>query len=123
MAAARAALSEVLTDGAYAHSQQLGAQLADGLSEAVTRAGLSWTVHRFWPRSGYAFAPAPPRNATEASAALDPPLRALIRVYLANRGVWEALVGAGPTCSVAAETTDVERYLSAFGELLDELTA
>lgn len=29
--------------------------------------------------------------------------------YLANRGVWEALVGAGPTCTVPA--TDEEALL------------
>jgi glutamate-1-semialdehyde 2,1-aminomutase len=123
MAAARAALGEVLTDAAYAHTQRLGAHLADGLSAAVARAGLPWAVHRFWPRSGYVFAPDLPRNAAEASASFDPLLRGLIRVYLANRGVWEALVGAGPTCSVAAEQADVDAYVSAFGELLSELTA
>jgi glutamate-1-semialdehyde 2,1-aminomutase len=37
--------------------------------------------------------------------------------------VWEALVGAGPTCSVAASESDVGAYLTAFGDLLAELTA
>jgi len=49
------------------------------------------------------------------------PLRRLMRVYLANRGVWEAIVGAGPTCSVPATVDDVDTYLAAFGELLGEL--
>ena len=35
-----------------------------------------------------------------------------MRVYLANRGVWEAIVGAGPTCSVAATDDDVDAYLA-----------
>jgi glutamate-1-semialdehyde 2,1-aminomutase len=78
-------------------------------------------VHRFWPRSGLIFAPQPPRNAAEALSCLDVPLRRLARVYLANRGVWEALVGAGPTCSVAASEADVDAYLAATGELLAEL--
>jgi glutamate-1-semialdehyde 2,1-aminomutase len=123
MAAARAAMSEVLTAGAYAHSQRLGAQLADGLEAAIGRVGLPWSVYRFWPRSGYVFAPVQPRTAAEAAPAFDPALRHLIRVYLANRGVWEALVGAGPTCSVAASESDVGAYLTAFGDLLAELTA
>jgi hypothetical protein len=46
-----------------------------------------------------------------------------MRVYLANRGVWDAIVGAGPTCSVPATEDDVDRYLGAFGELVSELTA
>jgi glutamate-1-semialdehyde 2,1-aminomutase len=121
MAAARAAMGEVLTDEAYAHTQRLGTRLADGLEEVVAAAGLAWTTHRFWPRSGLSFSPALPRTATEAMATLDVPLRRLVRVYLANRGVWDAIVGAGPTCSVAATDEDVDRYLAAFGDLVGEL--
>jgi glutamate-1-semialdehyde 2,1-aminomutase len=121
MAAARAAMGEVLTDEAYAHTRRLGTRLADGLEEVVAAAGLAWTTHRFWPRSGLSFSPALPRTATEAMATLDVPLRRLVRVYLANRGVWDAIVGAGPTCSVAATDEDVDRYLAAFGDLIGEL--
>jgi glutamate-1-semialdehyde aminotransferase len=121
MAAARAVLSEVLTDDAYARSQRLGARLADGLSQTVDATGLPWTIHRFWPRSGFSFGPAMPRNAAEARDVLDVPLRRLMRVHLANRGVWDAIVGAGPTCSVAATDDDVDCYLAAFAELADEL--
>ena len=49
------------------------------------------------------------------------PLRRLMRVYLANRGVWDAIVGAGPTCSVAATDADVDAYLAAFADLMGEL--
>ena len=121
MAAARAAMGEVLTDDAYAHSQRLGTQLADGLSQVVTASGLGWTTHRFWPRSGFSFSPTMPRTATEAMVSFDVPLRRLMRVHLANRGVWDAIVGAGPTCSVAATEEDVDAYLAAFGELMSEL--
>jgi glutamate-1-semialdehyde 2,1-aminomutase len=121
MVAARAAMSEVLTDEAYAHSRRLGSRLADGLSDVVAASGLPWTTHRFWPRSGLSFSPAMPRTATEAMASLDVPLRRLLRVYLANRGVWDAIVGAGPTCSVAATDDDVDAYLRAFAALVDEL--
>jgi glutamate-1-semialdehyde 2,1-aminomutase len=121
MAAARATMSDVLTDEAYAHTQQLGARLADGLERIVEGAGLSWTVHHFWPRSGLTFAPSMPRDAVEAAEHFDVPLRRLSRVYLANRGVWDAIVGAGPTCSVAASAADVDAYLSAVASLVDEL--
>ena len=122
MAAARAAMGEVLTDEAYARSQRGGDRLATGLEGIVTSAGLPWSVHRFWPRSGLSFTPVPPRNGAEAVANLDVPLRRLMRVYLANRGVWEAIVGAGPTCSVVVDDEDVDRYLAAFGDLMIELT-
>ncbi len=121
MAAARATMSAVLTDDAYAHSQRLGARLAAGLSRVVAASGLDWTTHRFWPRSGLSFSPAMPRTASEAMDSFDAPLRRLMRVYLANRGVWDAIVGAGPTCSVAATDENVDAYLAAFADLIGEL--
>ncbi len=123
MAAARATLGAVLTDDAYIHTHVLGGRLADGIEKAIREAGLPWTTHRFWPRSGVTFAPAMPRNALEAFAAKDIPLTLLARVYLANRGVWEAIVGAGPTCSVPATDEDVDRYVEAYGSLVGELIA
>lgn len=122
MAAARAAMGEVLTDEAYDRSQRGGDRLATGLEGVVAAAGLPWSVHRFWPRSGVSFTPVAPRDGAGAVAALDVPLRRLMRVYLANRGVWEAIVGAGPTCSVAVQDEDVDRYLAAFADLVAELT-
>ncbi|MGC4110098.1 MAG: aminotransferase class III-fold pyridoxal phosphate-dependent enzyme [Nocardioides sp.] len=121
MAAARATMGEVLTDEAYAHSQRLGTRLADGLSALVADAGLGWTTHRFWPRSGFTFGPTLPRTASEAMPAFDVPLRRLARVYLANRGVWDAIVGAGPTCPVAGTDEDVDAYLAAYTSLIGEL--
>jgi glutamate-1-semialdehyde 2,1-aminomutase len=122
MAAARATMAEVLTPEAYAHTQRLGARLADGIEKMVADTGLPWTTHRFWPRSGLTFAPQMPRDALEAAPAFDVPLRRLMRVYLANRGVWDAIVGAGPTCSVPASEGDVDTYITALGGLIGELT-
>ena len=123
MAAARATMAEVLTDEAYAHTQLLGARLADGIEKIVRDAELPWTVHRFWPRSGVTFAPEMPHNALEAYAAKDILLTLTSRVYLANRGVWDAIVGAGPTCGVPATEEDVDRYIGAYDSLILELTA
>jgi glutamate-1-semialdehyde 2,1-aminomutase len=122
MAAARATMGEVLTPEAYAHTQRLGTRLADGIEKIVAGAGLPWTTHRFWPRSGLTFAPRMPRDALEAAPAMDVPLRRLMRVYLANRGVWDAIVGAGPTCCVPATADDVDAYVAALGSLIGELT-
>ncbi len=121
MAAARATLEQVLTPEAYARSSALGEELADGIESIIRRSGLPWTTQRFGPRSGYTFAPEPPRNASQAWEILDAPLRNLIRTYLANRGVWEAIVGAGPTCSVATESIDVDAYLHAFDGFLRDI--
>jgi hypothetical protein len=70
------------------------------------------------PRAGYTFRPIPVRDAAEARACQDDLLTRLIRVWLANRGVWEAIVGAGPVVSVPATDEDVDAYLAAWSELL-----
>src|SRR6266568_989808 len=95
-AAARAALTRVLVPEAYAHTTALGAELADGIEAAIGSAGLPWTVIRLGPRSGQWYGPAP-RTGAEAYARTDDELTRLIRIWLANRGIWEGLPGAGPT--------------------------
>ena len=122
LAAAKATMLEILTPEAYAHTQRLGARLADGMRAAVARAGLPWHIHHLGPRSGYTFQPQPVRDAAEARACVDELLTRLIRIWLANRGVWEAIVGAGPVCPVPATDADVDAYLAAWDELLQALT-
>lgn len=68
------------------------------------------------------FAPTPPRNAREAEASEDALLTNLFRVWLANRGVWEAIPGAGPTAPVPATAEDVNRYVRAYDSPVRELT-
>jgi len=121
LAAARAVMTEILTPEAYAHTQRLGAKLADGMRASVAAHGLPWHIHHLGPRSGYTFQPTPIRNGAEGRATADELLTRLIRVWLANRGVWEAIVGAGPVCSVPCSDEDVDAYLAAWDELLATL--
>ena len=118
MAAARATMTEILTPAAYASTQRLGDRLSTGMRDAVLEAGLPWHIHHLGPRAGYTFRPTPVRDAAEARACADDLLTRLIRVWMANRGVWEALVGAGPVVSVPATDEDVDAYLSAWSDLL-----
>ena len=92
-AAAKAALTEVLVPDAYAHTSALGSQLADGIEQAIGSAGLPWTVIRLGPRTGQWYGPMP-RTGAQAHALTDNELTRLIRAWLANRGIWEALPGA-----------------------------
>ena len=122
LAAARATMLEILTPDAYASTQRLGARLADGMRTAVARVGLPWHIYHLGPRAGYTFQPEPLRNAVEARACQDDMLTRLIRIWLANRGVWEAIVGAGPVASIPAADEDIDAYLAAWNELLDALS-
>jgi glutamate-1-semialdehyde aminotransferase len=122
MAAGRAALLHVLTPEAFGRTRGLGARMADGLEAAIRSAGLPWSVARMGAHAYYAFAPSPARNAVESRRADDPDLRALIRIYMANRGIWESGWWLGPTVSVAHAAEDVDRYVGVFGSFLDEVT-
>jgi glutamate-1-semialdehyde 2,1-aminomutase len=119
-AAAKAALTQVLVPDAYAHVTALGERLAGGIEDAIGSAGLPWTVIRLGPRSGQWYGPMP-RTGAQAHALADDLLTRLVRIWLANRGVWEALPGAGPTVPIPATPADVDRYVEAYGELLASL--
>ena len=119
-AAAKAALTEVLRPGAYEHTTRLGGELADGIAEVISAAGLPWTAIRLGPRSGQWYGPVP-RTGAQAEALTDDLLTRLMRLWLANRGVWDALPGAGPTVPVPATRADVDRYLQAYQDLLAQL--
>ena len=123
MSAARVTLSKVMTSKVYEHAARLGALLADGIERISRRAGFSWSAHRLFARSGYTYAQRLPRNAAEYYEHDNVELDFLKRVYFANRGVWEALIGAGPTASVAATREDVDHYLAVLEEFVGELAA
>ena len=112
----------MLTPAAFARTEELGHHMATGLHELFTRAGLRWSVVQHGAHAAYFFAPVPPSDGAQSRQDDDPALRALMRVYLANRGVWESGWWLGPTVSVAHASADVERYLAAMGELVDDVT-
>lgn len=122
IAAIGATLEHVLTAAAQARAAQLGERLASGIETGARRRGLPWSAHRLYNRSGYHFAEKLPGTNAEARAAADPELRDLMRVYMANRGVWEAIYSASPAVSLAAAEADVDLYLSVYEACLDELT-
>jgi glutamate-1-semialdehyde 2,1-aminomutase len=122
MAAARVTLAEVLTEAAYEHAAALGARVADGIEAVIAAHGLEWRAHRLFNRSGYTHAPELPVNALEARARIDRELFNLQRLYMANRGIWEAIDSAGPACGTQASEADVDRYLQVLDDFLRELS-
>jgi len=122
MAAGRAALTEVLTPAAFDRARALGTRMVGGMRAAVASSALPWNVAHMGTHAYYGFAPVPARNGAEARGYDDPDLRALMRLWMVNRGVWESGWWLGPTVSVAHDEADVDEYVARFGELLDELT-
>jgi glutamate-1-semialdehyde 2,1-aminomutase len=122
MAAGRAALLDVLTEEAFERTAALGERMATGLRTAIDAAGVPWSVAQHGAHGFYFFVPEPPADGATSRAADDPDLRALIRVFMANRGVWESGWWLGPTVSVAHSDEDVDRYVDLFEEFLTEVT-
>ena len=94
-AAAQAALTEVLVPEPMRTPRRWAANSPTGSRRPSASAGLPWTVIRLGPRSGQWYGPRP-RTGAEAHPLTDDLLTRLIRIWLANRGIWEALPGAGP---------------------------
>lgn len=122
-AVARASLERVLTPETYDRVRALGARLADGLDAEFRRLELPWTAFRCGPRSGFCLAPALPMNGTEAAQSIDFELIDARRVFMANRGLWDAVASAGPQASLAHSESDIDRYLATAREFLEAVVA
>ena len=53
---------------------------------------------------------------------MDPLFVNTRRVFMANRGIWEAIDSAGPACSFAHGEADVTRYLEVAEEFDEAVT-
>jgi len=123
MAGARAMLEEVATEAGYARIAALGGRLAEGIDAILGRHGLPWRAFRYGPRSGICQTADFPRSYAEAAPSVDRPLSDALRLYMANRGVWEAIFSAGPQVGFAHGETDVDVYLEIAGAFFDEVFA
>ncbi|MFX1674329.1 aspartate aminotransferase family protein [Paraburkholderia sp. A2WS-5] len=123
MSAMRATLDEVMTDAAYARMFALAERLAQGLAATIARHALPWCVTRVGARSEFQFCATPPRNGSEARAAMNDELEQVIHLYLLNRGV--LITPFHNMMLVCPDTTeaDVERLIGAFDACLEELYA
>jgi len=120
-AAVRATLETVLTPASYAHAAKLGGRLADGIDRTIAKHGLPWRAQRLNARSGISLFPENPRSGAEGMKSMDANLVDARRVYLANRGVWDAISSAGPQAGFGHRDEDVDLYVSGFDQFLSEI--
>jgi glutamate-1-semialdehyde 2,1-aminomutase len=122
-AAMRATLDAVMTAENYAHMERLAARLVDGLSATIARLGLPWHAVRVGARVEFICAPGPLRNGGEAEKAHAPALEAAIHVALVNRGCLIAPFHNMMLVSPATTRRQVDRLISAFAAVAEELAA
>jgi glutamate-1-semialdehyde 2,1-aminomutase len=87
LAAMRACLTEVMTPAAYADMLPLAERLADQLRAVIAGNRLDWHVAQIGARGEFICGPTPPRNGTEARAAMRGDLEHALHIFLINRGV------------------------------------
>jgi glutamate-1-semialdehyde 2,1-aminomutase len=121
LAAARAVLTEVLTPEAHVRTSERGARLADGLDMIAQRNALPWSAFRLYCRSGICYSQTPPRNAAEAAQKADFQLNRYQRLFMANRGVWEAIPTSGAAVSFVMTDKDIAYYLEVFERMVKSL--
>ena len=123
MAAMRATLTELLTPEIFAPMHARADRLAQGLRGVISAHGLPWCVTQVGARAEFQFCATPPRNGSEAGAAMDAALEQVLHLYLLNRGV--LITPFHNMMLVCPDTTDaaVDALLGAFGAALTELLA
>jgi len=121
LAAMRAALERVLTPEFYRRTIPLAERFVAGVEETIRSSGLPWHVVRLGNRAEYQFRPTPPRNGSEAEAAMDLDLDRLLHLYCLNRGI--LMTPFHNMALIAPDTTpeDIDRHTRAFAEAVREL--
>ncbi len=123
MAAARATLTEVLTDAAFDHMIELGTRYAAGVQAVIEAHDLPWSISQLGARAEYRFARPAPRDGTSSAGAADGELDDFLHVFLVNRGVlltpFHNMALMCPTTTAA----DVDQHVEVFAAAARALVA
>lgn len=109
-------LGEVITPAAYASMLRGAARLVAGLEREITAAGLDWHVTSVGVRVEFLTCPIPPRNGSEAKAAMHRELEAAIHLFLANRGILLAPFHNMMLVSPVTGDDQIDRLVGAFAD-------
>ena len=121
LAAMRATLGEVLTDGAFDRMIALGERFEQGVEGVIVGRELPWHVVRLGCRVEYLFRPDRARNGSEAAAGQDDEVDPFIHLYLLNRGVLMTPFHNMALMSPATTAEDVDRHTEVFAQMAEEL--
>ena len=109
-------LGEVVTPAAYASMLRGAERLVAGLEQEIAAADLDWHVTSVGARVEFLTCPVPPRNGSEAKAAMHPELEAAIHLFLANRGILLAPFHNMMLVSPVTGDDQIDRLVGAFAD-------
>jgi glutamate-1-semialdehyde 2,1-aminomutase len=121
LAAARAALGEVLTAKAFERMSALRERFVAGVEAALERHSVPWSVVSLGARAEYRFSPEPPRTGAESAAAADRDVEEYLHLYLLNRGVLITPFHNMALMCPATTEAQVDRHTEAFTAAVEEL--
>ena len=121
LAAARAALGEVLTREAFERMSTLRERFVAGVEAAFERHSVPWSVVSLGARAEYRFAAEPPRTGAESAAAADREVEEYLHLYLLNRGVLITPFHNMALMCPATTEEQVDRHTEAFTAAVEEL--
>ncbi len=124
MAAARATLTEVLTDDAYAKLERTNEKVLAGCDELIERYRLPAHTEGLGAKGCVVFSAEPIREYRDYLTKVDDELSTLAWLYHMNRGVFMTPgVEEEWTLSIAHEDEHLQRYLDAFEAFSRDVTA
>ena len=121
LAAVRATLNEVLTDGAFERMVPLAERWAAGVDSVIASRGVPWHVTRLGTLAEYHFMASPPRTGAEQAAHGDFELERFLHLWAMNRRVLMTPFHNMALMSPATTEADVDRHTEVFGEAVDAL--
>ena len=121
LAATRATLEHVLTEGAYETTIPLAERFTADVAATIDRSGLPWHVTRLGCRAEYRFQSDAPRNGAEAATAIDPELERYMHLFALNRGVLLTPFHNMALMCPVTSAPDVEAHSEVFEEAVSAL--
>ncbi len=121
LAAMRATLQFVLTREAYAHTIPLARRWVEGVESVIRERRLPWHATRLGCRAEYWFCPEPPRNGSEAAAAIDPELDRYMHLCALNRGILMTPFHNMALIAPDATEADIDHHTRAFRDSVEAL--
>ncbi|HZA59228.1 MAG TPA: aspartate aminotransferase family protein [Solirubrobacterales bacterium] len=123
LAAARATLSEVLTDEAFERMIVLGERFTAGVQSVIDEQGAPWHVTRLGCRAEYLFSPDVARNGAQAAASGDAELDRYMHLHALNRGILLTPFHNMALMSPATTEADVDHHTEVFRDGVGELVS
>ena len=121
LAAMRATLQHVLTQAFYDRTFPLAERFEAGVEAVIEEKQLPWIVKRLGNRVEYWFRQTPPRNGSEAAAAMDADLDRYMHLAALNRGILMTPFHNMALISADTSEADIDHHTRVFREMVEAL--